>query len=343
MPWRQREGRLPVVIEPLVPADCDLRDFQYMPLDCVRLRDSDLASESTGDEFRAAVMLWCASWHQVPAASLPNSDKTLAKLAGFGHVVKEWLRVKAGAMRNWVMCSDGRWYHPVVAEKAREAWRSKFVQQWKTECGRIRKHASRHKLDLAVPEFDEWMSQGCPMGHALLVPLDTAGRDAPVPQDRPGMSHENPRDNASNRTEQKGTEENVTEGIGLNKAIPPASRPTGKRPLPANFEISDRVRAWAAEKGHGRLPEYFEFFIGYAKRSGKRYADWDEALMGCIREDWAKLRSNGQGATNGMSPYQQMQVEKHQETKRFTESIHGKRSPEPPGREPIDVTPERVD
>jgi hypothetical protein len=28
---------------PLTPSDCDLRDFQSMPLDVARLRDSDLA------------------------------------------------------------------------------------------------------------------------------------------------------------------------------------------------------------------------------------------------------------------------------------------------------------
>jgi hypothetical protein len=44
-----------------------------------------------------------------------------------------------------------------------------------------------------------------------------------------------------------------------------------------------------------------------------------------------------------MTPYQQMQVEKHQETKRIIEAIHGKRSAAGPVREPIDVTPERMD
>lgn len=33
-----------------------------------RLRDSDIATKAKGDEFRCAVLLWCAAWHQVPAA-----------------------------------------------------------------------------------------------------------------------------------------------------------------------------------------------------------------------------------------------------------------------------------
>ncbi|WP_236577873.1 YdaU family protein [Burkholderia glumae] len=63
-----------------------------MPLDVVRLRDSDIAALSSADEFRSAVMLWCASWHQVPAASLPDDDRVLAQLAGYGRVVTEWKR-----------------------------------------------------------------------------------------------------------------------------------------------------------------------------------------------------------------------------------------------------------
>ncbi|WP_229765819.1 DUF1376 domain-containing protein [Stenotrophomonas maltophilia] len=93
-----------------------------MPLDVSRLRDSELAIMATGDEFRAAVLLWCAAWNQLPAASLPDNDQALAAYAGFGRDVRGWQSVKGGAMRGFVLCSDGRWYHPVVAEKAIEAW-----------------------------------------------------------------------------------------------------------------------------------------------------------------------------------------------------------------------------
>ena len=78
--------------EPLTPPECDLRGLPFMPLDILRLRDSDLAAEATGDEFRAAVLLWCACWHQVPAASLPEDEKILAHLAGYGRAPREWKR-----------------------------------------------------------------------------------------------------------------------------------------------------------------------------------------------------------------------------------------------------------
>ena len=99
---------------PLTPADCDLRGLPFMPLDVIRLLDSDMFAETTGEEFKAAVALWCKSWTQIPAASLPNKDKVLAKLSQSEH----WKKVKDGAMRGWILCSDDRWYHPVVAEKA---------------------------------------------------------------------------------------------------------------------------------------------------------------------------------------------------------------------------------
>lgn len=76
---------------------------------------------------------------------------------------------------------------------------------------------------------------------------------------------------------------------------PPISiKPKRAAALPADFGISGRVQQWADDRGHSRLPERLEHFIGYAKRSGKKYADWDEAFMSAIREDWAKL---GNGAT----------------------------------------------
>jgi hypothetical protein len=128
---------------PLTAADSDLRDFIFMPLDVVRLRDSDIAAISSGDEFRCAVLLWCASWHQVPAASLPDDDLVLAQYAGFGRVVKEWKKVRDGALRGWVKCADGRLYHPVVAEKANEAWAGRVAHREKKEAERVRKAAER--------------------------------------------------------------------------------------------------------------------------------------------------------------------------------------------------------
>ena len=42
---------------PLVDANVDLRDFAFMPLDVVRLRDSDLAATESPEACWAAVLL----------------------------------------------------------------------------------------------------------------------------------------------------------------------------------------------------------------------------------------------------------------------------------------------
>lgn len=55
------EQQLP---EPMVPEDCDLADFAFMPLDVARLRDSDLAANETPEACWAAVLLWSAAWHR---------------------------------------------------------------------------------------------------------------------------------------------------------------------------------------------------------------------------------------------------------------------------------------
>jgi hypothetical protein len=164
---------------PLTPPECDLRDFAYMPLDVLRLRDSDLASEQTPEENWAAVLLWAAAWHQVPAGSIPDSENWIAKAAGYmmrGRIDNRWKEVKAGAMRGFVLCSDGRWYHQVVCEKANESWISKLRQRHRTEVARIKKHNERHEVKLPVPEFEEWLSSVCRSGQ----PTNVAGDKSPL-------------------------------------------------------------------------------------------------------------------------------------------------------------------
>ncbi|GBR03919.1 DUF1376 domain-containing protein [Acetobacter oeni] len=112
--------------DPMTPEDCDLRGLPYMPLDVIRIIDCDLFAISTGDEFKAAVALWCKSWVQIPAASLPDDDRVLAHLSGAG---ARWKKVRDMALRGWVKCSDGRLYHPTVSEKACHAWKARIAQR----------------------------------------------------------------------------------------------------------------------------------------------------------------------------------------------------------------------
>lgn len=105
--------------EPPLPDDVDLRGLQFMPLDVVRLADSDFTALTSGEEFKAGTLLWGKAWLQVPAGSLPNDDRVLAHLSGAG---ARWRKVKAMALHGFVLCRNGRLYHPVIVEKALEAW-----------------------------------------------------------------------------------------------------------------------------------------------------------------------------------------------------------------------------
>lgn len=110
---------VPAVLEPLVPPECDCSGLPFMPLEVGRLLDSDLMALSTGDEFKAALMLWCKSWAQAPAASLPDDDRILARWSGA--TPSEWKQMREMALRGWVKCSDGRLYHPLIADLAVKA------------------------------------------------------------------------------------------------------------------------------------------------------------------------------------------------------------------------------
>lgn len=65
--------------------------------------------------------------------------------------------------------------------------------------------------------------------------------------------------------------------------------------MPDDFAVSERVKAWAAERGLMQLPEHLDAFKRKVAANGYTYADWDAAFMEAIREDWAKLRGKTQG------------------------------------------------
>lgn len=89
-------------------------------------------------------------------------------------------------------------------------------------------------------------------------------------------------------------------------APPPAPKPKNRKPIktlmPDDFGVSERVKSWAAEKGHGRLAEHLESFRSKCAAKGYAYVDWDEAFMNAIRDDWAKLRGQPQQFHGGGSP-----------------------------------------
>lgn len=237
--------------QPLTPANCDLQDFPFMPLDVARLRDSELASNETPDACWAAVLLWSASWHQVPAASIPDDELWLAKQAGYqlrGKIDKAWSKVRAGALRGWVKCSDGRLYHPVVAEKARDAWQAKQRQRWGTECARIKKHNERHGTSIARPTFDEWIAEGCPQGQPLFVPRDTTATNQRQDGIVPSELDSKRQGEGQGQGQRQGDSYSVPDGTDGGSAPPAPAAPPGpaQSPKEKSPEEMAKVELWRA-------------------------------------------------------------------------------------------------
>ena len=134
--------------EPLVASDVDLRGMPWMPLETQRLLDSDLFALATAEEFRAAIVLWCKAWQQVPAGSLPSDERVLAHLSGAG---ARWPKLRAMALRGFVKCSDGRYYHPVIAEKVLEAWKERVRNREKQRAFRAKKGGGDGDVTVTQP------------------------------------------------------------------------------------------------------------------------------------------------------------------------------------------------
>ena len=120
----------PQLPDPPVLAEVDLRRYPTLPLDVQRFRDSDFVALASADEFRAAVLLISAAWHQVPAGSLPSDDRLLCALAKVE--MKIWIKIKQSAMRGFKKHSDDRFYHPVLTETVIKSWASMQAQKQRT-------------------------------------------------------------------------------------------------------------------------------------------------------------------------------------------------------------------
>lgn len=258
--------------DPLVPAEVDLTDFQYMELDVQRLRDSRFAAESEPEAFRAGVLLWCASWHQVPAASLPNNDRELSNLAGFGRVVKEWRKVREQALALFVLCSDGRLYHRIVAEKAIAAWNSKLQHHYDRARDRLRKlNKQREGQGLTpLPElsFEAWNAQRL----AAKIPMEKADAGAGIPPPAPPPSGGIPAENAlrGNRTERE------RRGNG-DSSVPTGTDAGASKLTPEQAAALTKAELWAA--GKSLLLEQKMPAAQCGTFVGKLVKDYDEAIV----------------------------------------------------------------
>jgi hypothetical protein len=166
-----------MITGPLIPRDVDLRSFDTMPLKVQELRESGFGARSSGDEFRAGVMLWCASFHQVPAGSVPSDDFDLSILAGYGRAVDAWKRLRSGALHGFVDGGDGRLYHKTVCRVAFfDCWLPRLVWLHEKEDERVRKHNKQHETapskQISRPSLVSFVRRHYPHTAAYLDVLD---------------------------------------------------------------------------------------------------------------------------------------------------------------------------
>jgi hypothetical protein len=105
--------------------------------------------------------------------------------------------------------------------------------------------------------------------------------------------------------EQNRTEQNRTD---IQPAADTSSDKTKKKKpktsIPNDFSISESIRDWYKKQGYKEnIDAHLVAFIDKAIANSYAYADWDAAFRNAIRDDWAKLRANGQQkpAYNGQS------------------------------------------
>jgi hypothetical protein len=236
-------------VTPPIPAEADLRHMPSYMIDVKSLLDSDLAAFGDPAANWYAVLSWCASLHQIPAGSLPDDDAKLAYLVRLGRDIRTWKKFREkGALRGWVLHSDGRLYHPVVTEKVLDLLHVSRAGK----AGGLASGAVRAAKKISQP-----------IENAQAMPNDRSGSASS------GIA-KSLKQNGNNRREGKGIEEKRREeetGLtaGANANLPalfgPGQTPiASERPakkqrtarrsqLPSNWKLSDEDWKYAADKG----------------------------------------------------------------------------------------------
>ena len=276
---------------PMTPADCDLQDFSYIPVDVQRLLKSETWVLSTGEEKAAAMCLWLESWHQLPAASLPDNDRMLAHLAQVPPT--RWKKVKDMAMRGWELCADGRWYHPVVAEKALEAWIEKLINRISGAAG----NAKRWDLAIDTQPMEQSLRQSVAMlqtiapvspslkKKAVLTLLKSSHIDAKAIAPRPNNA--SPPDSGCDR-KGEGEGKGSINKDSITCCLSESADSAGPDPAPENLENPPpdtggrRPAGGLSDCPHGRILELYAKHLPHLTQ----HRSWEGARREKLRCRW---------------------------------------------------------
>jgi len=267
---------------PLTPPECDLRDFHFMPIDIIRLFGSRFHAIANDAEWRAGVTLWLKSFHQVPAASIPADDIELTRLAELGRDIRAWEDVREVALHGWVKCADGRLYHPIVAEKALEAWEKKEKYRERSKKANA-KRWGRNPDENQPPTRDGG---------------DTEQQDHTGIDRRGRLEASKKETNKESKGRPSASQVTVT-GTGTvnptDKSVGEGAAKRGTR-LPPDFAMPEDWIAWAVGEGVARATADFEAakFVDYwSAKSGREATkvDWLATWRNWIRRDHPPAQS----------------------------------------------------
>jgi hypothetical protein len=155
---------------PLLPADVDLRGFDFMPVYILQLQQSRAYARcyARHELFWPMFNLWHASWWSVPAASIDDDEAVIAGAARCS--MADWQKYRGwGAFAGWEQGRDGRWYHRALAAIAWEKWLDKLIHTHGLARDRARKHNRRPGAEqMALPDLQNWIEQTYPVSAAAL-------------------------------------------------------------------------------------------------------------------------------------------------------------------------------
>lgn len=205
-----------------------------MPLDVARLRRSKawLKAKRRKELAFYIINLWTGCWHEVPAASVEDDDDFLADLAMCDPAA--WDEVREDVLHGFIRCSDGRLYHPVVAEKAKEAWAAKQERRRRDEHERDRKRVEREDRKRmfdrlrAAGQVPPWNTNTSELRRLVQV------LDGTCPPDRsdtpPGQSTHGPDDDHGRSRLRQGEGQGYGQGQGQGQDTSGANAPGADAP-----------------------------------------------------------------------------------------------------------------
>ena len=292
-----KAGRLP---PPPIPENVDLRGMPFVPMHIERLLTSDFDAICSDAEWRAGVTLWCRAWQQVPAGSLPDDDRVLARLAGYGKNLRGWRKVKTNSLRGFALHNDGRLYHSVLCALAMKSWSRRVKWRTKKAAQRGGNPHDDHELSPGTPGgTDQGTTEGTDLRQGVGNPGEGEGEgegeykeQQPISPILSKTSSIIPR-SRNNGAGRPPTPPNANPEKRSRIQARDQPRPKGERWPPAHIDkatIPDAWRTWAerqlAGSGHDLKTVYAQFsdYAGQVAGAAGISTDWQARFRIHVRQ-----------------------------------------------------------